>query len=44
MVERGRDILRQLKERTGLTAIQQGLLDAMTTDPFLRQGGRPGHE
>jgi tetratricopeptide (TPR) repeat protein len=29
MVERGRDILRQLKERTGLTAIQQGLLDAI---------------
>jgi hypothetical protein len=32
MVERGSDILRQLKERTGLTAIQQGWLDAIEAD------------
>jgi hypothetical protein len=32
MVEKGRDILRQLKERTGLTADQQGWLDAIEAD------------
>lgn len=32
MVEKGRDILRQLKGRTGLTATQQGWLDSIETD------------
>ena len=32
MVERGRDILRQLKERTRLTANQQGWLDSIEAD------------
>jgi hypothetical protein len=32
MAEKGRHILRQLKERTGLTAIQQGWLDSIEAD------------
>jgi Tetratricopeptide repeat len=32
MVEKGRDILRQLKERTGLTAQQQKCLDLIEAD------------
>ena len=32
MVERGRDILRQLKARTGLTANQQKWLDSIEAD------------
>ena len=32
MVEKGRDILRQLKERTGLTANQQRWLDSIEAD------------
>ena len=32
MVEKGRDILRQLKERTGLTANQRGWLDSIEAD------------
>jgi hypothetical protein len=31
-VEKGRDILRQLKERSGLTANQQGWLDSIEAD------------
>jgi hypothetical protein len=32
MIEKGRDILRQLKERTGLGAQQQGWLDSIQAD------------
>jgi hypothetical protein len=32
MVEKGRDILRQLKQRTGLTAEQQQWLDGCDAD------------
>jgi hypothetical protein len=32
MVEKGRDILRQLKERTALTVDQQGWLDSIEAD------------
>ena len=32
MIEKGRDILRQLKERTGLAVQEQGWLDSIDAD------------